>query len=75
MKIGDSRINEAEERISGDRLVAIRAMEKNTKKKKKKKINGLFKRLLRKWQAYQQLCYSGTRRRREREKAWENILG
>ena len=32
MKIGDSRINEAEERISGDR-----AMEKNTAKKKKKK--------------------------------------
>lgn len=37
VKIGDSRINEAEERISGDRLVAIRAMEKNTKKKKKNK--------------------------------------
>jgi len=32
VKIGDSRINEAEERISGDR-----AMEKNTAKKKKKK--------------------------------------
>lgn len=37
MKIGDSRINEAEERISGDRLVAIRAMEKNVKKKKKQR--------------------------------------
>ena len=37
MKIGDSRINEAEERISGDRVVAIRAMEKNTEKKERKK--------------------------------------
>lgn len=34
MKIDDSRINEAEERTSGDRVVAIRAMEKNTGEKK-----------------------------------------
>ena len=69
----NSRISEAEEQISEleDKMVEITSKEQNKVKRMKRTEDNL--RPLGQYQMHQHLNYRGPRRRREKEREWENF--
>ena len=70
----NSRISEAEEQISEleDKMVEITSEEQNENKKNEKSW-GQTQRPLGPYQTHQHLNYRGPRKRREKERVWENF--